>query len=206
MLSDDYPILRQSDCLHRRSSLSGSGGRRRDGNLRSVFVTRPGANLHLSFTPLNNGSVPTAYDQSRGGIARSGTISLANNDKLSAPGLGEMEIIADTGTSFLAFGYWNAGGDDVPRLTISDANGNFIESAVSSPDDPAFIGIIGSVAATRAVIEAVEDNTWFTIDDLQIDAASVPVQISEPAGFTVLLLAALFLRHRSRTGRDLSDD
>jgi len=36
------------------------------------------------------------------------------------------------------------------------------------------------------VIEAVEGNTWFTIDDLQINAASVPVQISEPAVLCLL--------------------
>jgi hypothetical protein len=154
--------------------------------------------LNLTFSPLNNGSSPRAYDQSSGGVAQSGTITLMNNDKLNTPGLGSMEIVADPGTEFLAFGYWNVGGDDVTRLTLFDVNNNLIESAVTSADDPAFIGIIGAVGATRAVIEAVQGNGWFTIDDIQVDAASVPTQVNAPGGLAMLLLGILFLRRRTR--------
>ncbi|MBT6285327.1 MAG: hypothetical protein HOI96_09125 [Rhodospirillaceae bacterium] len=154
--------------------------------------------LHLTFSPLSNGSAPSAYDQSLGGVAQSGMITLMNNDKLGLPGLGSMEIIADPGTEFLAFGYWNVGGDDTTRLTLFDVNDNLIESAVTSTDDPAFIGIIGAVGATRAVIEAVQGNGWFTIDDIQVDAASVPMQVNAPGGLAVMFLGLLFLRRRPR--------
>lgn len=153
--------------------------------------------LHLTFSPLSNGAAPNAYDQSRGGVARSGRISLMNNDKLLTPALGPMEIIADPGTTFLALGYWNVGGDDTTRLSLFDANDNLIESAVSGSDDPAFIGIIGAVGAVRAVIEAVDGNGWFSIDDLQVDAASV--RIDAPLGGLFLMGGALFLLRRRGT-------
>lgn len=154
--------------------------------------------LHLTFTPLSNGSPPRAYDQSRGGVARSGQMSLMNNDKIDTPGLGPLEIVADPGTEFLAFGYWNVGGDDTTRLTLFDVNDNVIESAVSSQDDPAFIGIIGAVGATRALIEAVEGNGWFTIDDLQVDSASVTAALPAPGAVMFLLLGIAIIRRRSR--------
>lgn len=156
------------------------------------------AGLHLSFSPLGNGSAPRGYDQSSGGVSRSGQITLMNNDKLHLPALGPMEVVADTGTVFLAFGYWNVGGDDTTRLTLFDENDAVIESAVTSQDDPAFIGIIGAVGATRAVIEAVEGNGWFTIDDIQVDSASVIAAIPAPGAVMVLLLGAVLIRRRIR--------
>lgn len=154
--------------------------------------------LHLSFSlPDSNGStVPQAYDQSSGGVARSGQITLMNNDKLNLPALGRMQIDADAGTEFLAFGYWNVGGDDTTRLTLYDVNDVVIETAVTSEDDPAFIGIIGAVGATRAVIEAVQGNGWFTIDDIQVDAASVAAAIPAPGAMMLFLLGLAYMRSR----------
>lgn len=154
--------------------------------------------LHLTFSPLSNGSAPNAYDQSSGGVSRSGQITLMNNDKLGLPALGPMEIVADPGTQFLAFGYWNVGGDDTTRLTLFDENDAVIDSAVTSEDDPAFIGIIGAVGATRAVIEAVQGNGWFTIDDIQVDSASVAAAIPAPGAISLLLLGTIMLRRRAR--------
>lgn len=152
--------------------------------------------LHLSFSQLNNGSFPETYDQRSGGVTRSGTITLMNNDRLGLPGLGPMEVIADPGTQFLAFGYWNTGTDDTTRLTLFDENDVVIESAVSGVQDPAFLGIINATGAVRAVIEAVGGNGWFSIDDLQVDTGSVPVAVSAPGGASLLLLAALLLCRR----------
>ena len=160
--------------------------------------------LHLTFSPLSNGSPPTAYDQSWGGVAQSGTKTLANNDKLNLPALGPMEIVADPGTVFKAFGYWNVGGDDTTSLTLYDADDNIIESAfvvdTNGPleNQPSFIGIIGAVDAVRAVIAPVLGNGWFTIDDIQVDSASVEAATSIPAPGSLVLLAGAFYWLRRR--------
>ena len=171
-------------------------------NLFDPVAALPG--LHLTFSPLSNGSPPTAYDQSRGGVTHSGNRTLANNDKLNLPALGPMEIVADPGTVFKAFGYWNVGGDDTTSLTLLDANDDVIESAIVADTNgpniyqPSFIGIIGATDAVHAVIAPVLGNGWFTIDDIQVDSASVEAATSIPAPGSLAILAGAFYWFRRR--------
>ncbi|MGB0629411.1 MAG: hypothetical protein ACPGRZ_01840 [Alphaproteobacteria bacterium] len=61
-------------------------------------------------------------------------------------------------------------------------------------NQPSFIGIIGATDAVRAVIEPVLGNGWFTIDDIQVDTASVPVHA--PGALPVVLGALYWIRRR----------
>lgn len=158
--------------------------------------------LGISFAPFSNGSLPTGYNLVAGGFARSGTITLSNNDKLSLPGLGPFEILADPGTSFRALGYWAGGADDTSRLTLFDADDNIIESALvvdtngSALNPISFIGIITTVDAVRALIEPVLGNGWFGFDDLQV--GSITVSVHAPGALPLLFGVIYWLRRRSR--------
>jgi len=128
-----------------------------------------------TFDVLSNGSFPTGYDQSSGGTARSGSVTLMNNDKIGLPGLGSIVFIADSNIEFSAFGLWNTGGDDTVRLSVYDANNILLATTVSTFGE-SFIGISGLLGGVRAEISAETGNGWFSIDDLQTATIStVPI-------------------------------